>query len=308
MRTTILHISLIFIWNLFSCQCRYPSKVIQVEKKDNLQSLTILVCTANVKSFKAPQSSQLLKKLAQLRQEGDDVVFLGLQEVQQKYIGAIKKELTGYEIYDYRKENSSQLSNTIAVYNKTGIKIKYDGLLLPCFGKTPERWAIVGELVNQKFGVVNTHLFGGKYDDSHWYTFVNSREQQIKSIIDTFKPTIILGDFNADNKPDKPFTKYWRSKMENIITMYNHLTYGEVEKKLQQYIYGIHGLLEREGYISLLERDNISSTSSFNSVVDWIYIDKDCKYSVVDWGVIEGIKTKLSDHNFPWVRIVVNFS
>lgn len=62
---------------------------------------------------------------------------------------------------------------------------------------------------------------------------------------------------------------------------------------------------------SLISKDGIESTSMYGGVVDWIYKRNDSdsvSCEVLNWGVVKAKERKLSDHDFPWVRLKMTFS
>jgi len=288
------------------------------------KTITILLCTANVEGFvdvqfgkngitdhksdKFRNTADVLKPLFDLRQETtDDLVLIGLQEVpttkknekkgimyEINGIEEIKKSFPpsgGYEVYDHRGAGANW-ANTLVIYNKLQLKLDEKGIDLPDPNEelrkknlptVGRRYANILYFPAINLRVANTHILGGRFDDARWQLYPNIRTEQIKAIL-THNPTIVMGDFNAGNQP--------------ILNSSN-------SKK--KYLYGLHVELAQKGYIPLLTKQEIGPTSWGGGMIDWIYTTKKLTqekgYTVVNWGVIKAIDQKLSDHNFPWIRI-----
>lgn len=272
------------------------------------EHITLLLCTANVQFFAQAQPSAILQALDALRQEQDDLVLFGLQETHIKNLNKIKQILPAYQVYDYRKD-TNQLSNAVLVYNKFQLTIKYSGINLPAYTHTPDRYATVLDFPAIHFKLVNTHLVGGRFDDQHWYKHPHARNEQIRAILKAY-PTVILGDFNADNTPAATIKQggYWETMLKLGVRQGKDPV--QVEVDFRNYMFGLHGELVQQGYTSLLKKQDINYTvkrGASQCVVDWMYARKyfvqSKDYQVLDQGVIRAIDQGLSDHDFPWIRI-----
>jgi endonuclease/exonuclease/phosphatase family metal-dependent hydrolase len=292
-----------------ACQCGGNTKVDSPADRSALPdaSVTILVCTANVQYFHTNIPQVVLKELDGLRQAEDDIVILALQETKAEHYQKIKQALPAYEVYDSHRQDEKELANTIAVFNKTQHKIKHTNITLPRYGPVPQRYAAIVEIPTINFKVANTHLFGGRFDDPTFFYFPKVRSEQMAVIL-SIQPTIVMGDFNVDSIQPTNLGKYWERILNKFL--HAHIDNSDILKEeamsnFIKYLSGVHVDLQQANYTSLLQREAVKTTARGNSVVDWIYINKNINYSVVNAGVVAGINKKLSDHNFVWARIVV---
>lgn len=302
----ILYTTLLTVLAIGSCTCGLDAVG---DIRPLPQSITILLCTANVQFFQDAQPDAVLPTLAALRQETDELVIFGLQETNASDLSKMRQALSDYQVYDYRK-TASQLSNTVLVYNKTQLKIEYSGMDLPTYEPTPPRYATVLNFPDINFKLVNTHLLGGRFDDETWYKHPSGRKEQMKAILE-LHPTIIMGDFNADNTPDAELGSYWTNHLKKFLHLQPELSADvrkNAEDTLKSYIYSVHTELAIQDYIPILTRGEIGTTvgrGGHKGVVDWMYATKKTQYEIVNFGLIKAIEQNLSDHNFLWIRIRV---
>jgi endonuclease/exonuclease/phosphatase family metal-dependent hydrolase len=249
-----------FVLAMASCKCgaNKDENKHRDEDKTHNKSLTMLICTANIQFFKTNTAQVVLKALDGLRQDQDDIVVFGLQETEAGHLQEIQKAVPAYKVYDYRP-NHPRHSNIVAIYNNTQFKIEHGGIVLPKYGKT-QRYATIIKIPEINFSLANTHLFGGRFDDELWYLFPNARNEQIKKILNDH-PTIVLGDFNADNEPPKGNSGYWGQKLKSYI-LHKNCTVEEARAALEAYQCSVHADLEKENYVSLLTREGMKATST----------------------------------------------
>ncbi len=281
------------------------------------KTITILLCTANVHYLGDNAPNKVLEPLVKLRQETDDLVFVGLQEVPTGKLEDIKQAFTSYQVYD--DDRKGGLANTLVVFNKLKLTINPIHIDLPIPPATVvipsknkpvgRRYATILHMPAINLKVANTHILGGRFDDAGWYLFPHIRNEQIKAIL-TDNPTIIMGDFNADNTPNVKIKQggYWETIMK--LGTGQGKDPVQVEADFRNYMFGLHAELVQQGYAPLLTEQDVEYTikrGASQGIVDWIYGTKEFTqgegYQVVDKGIIRAIDPKLSDHNFPWIRI-----
>lgn len=259
------------------------------------RTLQVLVCTANVWEFQGAAATGLVKAADALRKPEDDVVVFGFQETnashRQQYF---LQDLPGYQVF----HDGGGCSNTLAVFTKQPMKTHCTVVQLPQqHPATPMRYALLMDLSTLGIKIMSTHLLGGRYDDAHWMQCIDGREQQLATILQ-HRPAILIGDFNADSRFEPPLADYWQKLLQKAP--------GKTSADLRKYNTGAHQYLASKGYTTAIARDDLSCTTPFGTVVDWIYLDpQQLAYKIQDWGVVEGIAKDFSDHKFPWVRIEV---
>lgn len=287
-----------------SCTCGSNEPAGDLSSK----TITILLCTANVQYFKGVQPTAVLKPLADLRQTTDNLVFIGLQETPTNMIEDIKRAFPEYQVEDYRGAGAN-LANSLVVFNKLKLKINPQHIDLPKPQHAGRRYATIVHLPDINFTVANTHILGGRFDDAQWYLYPNIRNEQIKAIL-TYNPTIVMGDFNADNTPNVIIKSGGYLEKNLKLGIGADKDSAQVEKDFRNYMFGLHTELAQQAYVSLLTEQDIKYTvkrGSSQGIVDWVYAAKKFTqvkgYEVIDRGIIRAIDQGLSDHDFPWIRI-----
>lgn len=309
-----LYICLLLMLAISACMCRNRAN----DQKEILtnnppikdptnknKSVILLICTANVQFFKTNTPQAILNELATLRQEQDDIVIFGLQETAEAHFKQIENMLPGYTTYDHRLGDRG-LSNMVLIYNKSSHKVNFSGINLPRYGRTPQRYATIIEIPDLNFKLANTHLFGGRFDDRQFFYFPKARVEQMAVILDRY-PTVVMGDFNVDNNQYSELSGYWERLLNDFIQNNPNADEQKAIRDYKEYKNRIHAELSQRGYISLFDRETMPPTSMGNTVTDWIYADKKLQYTILDKGMIMAINRNLSDHNFLWVRIKINY-
>ena len=245
---------------------------------------TLLLCTANIFQLNKASATNILQQLKGLQKPTDDVVVFAFQEaIANKWKDELKTALNGFKIYECPTDQGDFLDNTVAVYVKNPYKIQSENFQLPLHA-TP-RSACVVQLPTLGLVFANVHLFGGRYDDQKWADHQQARGAQMQAIVQKYKPSIVLGDFNADDHypADIDTGSYWKAKLGT-----------KNPQTLQKFLTGVHTYLAGTGYKSVIDRSQIATTTPFGVVSDWIYQASDLGYTVQEWGIIPAINKNFS--------------
>ena len=182
-------------------------------------------------------------------------------------------------------DSVNYMTNTIFVRNDKNLSVKtYRQCILPDGGFAP-RCAVSVNV--DGITISNTHLQGGRYVDEQYKSMVNLKSEEMTNIIETLKPDIIVGDFNGG-------TNKYADILLRDYPVYKAL--NQVEK--QDFIYyltDVHELLKKKGYSPAYTEDQISKTSVYGGLIDWMYFKKCVTVSHVS-AIMEILDNELSDH------------
>lgn len=271
---------------------------------------TLLVATANVFGFRLTDydPAPLLQALYGLARPTDDAVVFCLQEAwnTRKQRTCFEHELPGYMLYD------DVLDATFCGFNLMAIRHQGPAPSMTIC-KLPQhlhpRTALIAscslaDTAAPPLRIAGTHLMGGKYDSEEWFAHCDARTEQLAAIA-AYQPTIIMGDFNADSQyDDLREVPYWKERLP--LGEKAGLTLKDLRER---YLMGGHKLLQQQGYRSLFDRSTMTTTTPFNVVADWIYLNtrllQPYQVKSIETGIVPAREQGLSDHDFLWARLTL---
>jgi hypothetical protein len=127
------------------------------------------------------------------------------------------------------------------------------------------------------FILVNVHLCGGRFDDKKKEQHLRAKQEEIANVL-TWKPDLIIGDFNAEHKVT------YNLDQVSDTWKFSHLP-----------------LLDKNGYLPAYTRQQVGPTSAYGPTVDWMYYDSKKTHPIGEPEMFdtlkEGEKKRLTDHN-----------
>jgi len=254
--------------------------------------MAVNVLTLNVQAFEScgDECEKIFSKMSSYKPDiictQEDLIDSPFSEIAEAY---------GYKLVDQCEaewHSGTKLSNKI--YTGKDVKVTESGSKMLKGGCETPRCAVFAKIGGVV--IVNLHMCGGKFDDSLYDKLSDTRSNDIRDIIRTIKPDLIVGDFNSEPTSESSLKTLSRHPM------FKGLSHEEKEKFLEYYT-SHHQTLEESGYLPAYTVKTVGKTSIFGGTPDLMYYNPDSLNVKTVKNTEYFIENGLSDHN----GVVVKF-